>query len=188
MTLIVSSAAIWCMALVMQVIHANHEDWNYVWLVASVFIYSCGYVAIQKPNLFHSDIRFPKKPEEKYQKSALTDQIAEDYKIKLLQYIENEKPYLNHDLTLPELAKHLKISHHYISQVINSHFNQNFFEFINQYRVEHAKKLLLDPNYNNQNLSEIGYLSGFNSTSVFNSAFKKAQDQTPRQFRENLLK
>ncbi|MEP1097542.1 MAG: AraC family transcriptional regulator [Cyclobacteriaceae bacterium] len=186
--LIISCGVIWFLALVMQVINVDHEDWNYVWLVAAIFIYTCGYIALRKPTLFRDDLRIQKKPEEKYEKSALTDDIAIVYKIAMLQYIENEKPYLKHDLTLPKLADHLKISHHYISQIINVHFNKNFFEFINRYRVEHAEQLMHDPQYSSKNLSTIGYLSGFNTTSVFNAAFKKELHQTPKQFRKNLKK
>lgn len=90
--------------------------------------------------------------------------------------------YLDPDLSLAKLAKITSLPTRLLSLVINHHFNQNFFEFVNNYRVEHAKRLLSG---DDKTLSMIDVMvaSGFNSKSAFNRFFKKATDMTPTQYR-----
>jgi AraC-like DNA-binding protein len=72
---------------------------------------------------------------------------------------------------------------HALSQVINEQFSSNFNDFINSYRVEDAKKMLMDPEGRNFTIASIAYDSGFNTLSAFNVAFKKFTGVTPSQFR-----
>jgi len=99
----------------------------------------------------------------------------------------SEKPFLDSDITLPNLAKRLAISTHHLSQVINDKLQKNFFEFVNYYRVEEAKENIAEPANHNLNLAEIGFDVGFNSISSFNAAFKKHSGTTPSQYRERSL-
>ena len=96
-----------------------------------------------------------------------------------------EKPFLNRELRLDDLAEALQIGRHHASQVINEHFDANFFDFINLYRVEEAIRLLQEKG-NELNLAEIGFLSGFNNTVSFNKAFKKNTGVTPSKFRKEV--
>jgi len=99
-----------------------------------------------------------------------------------------EKPYFEGDLTLQKLADRLSISPHHLSQIINDKIGQNFFDFINSYRIEEAKKLLLDPRGELLTILAISEETGFNSKSSFNNAFKKYTGQTPSQFKQEMLK
>lgn len=119
-------------------------------------------------------------------KQLLADDKLEDLKTKLLVHIETQKPFLKPDLTLIKLSKQLNISAHLLSYVINKGFNENFYQFINRYRIEEAKKLIMDKDMEHLNLLGIAYEAGFNSKTVFNMAFKKVTGHTPSQYKKRL--
>ena len=99
------------------------------------------------------------------------------------EHMATQKPFLANILTLEQLAKQLELSPRTLSNVINRHFELNFFEFINRYRVEEAKHLLQNPELNNKTMIEIMAESGFNSKATFNTFFKKLVGSTPSQYR-----
>jgi AraC-like DNA-binding protein len=94
-----------------------------------------------------------------------------------------EKPYLKSDLTIYELAKMLNSNSKYLSVIINTDFNQNFATFINSYRIEEAKELLKEEANEQFTIEAIAKMSGFNSKSSFNNAFKYFQNITPSQYK-----
>ena len=126
----------------------------------------------------------------KYNNSGLSPEKKEHIKEKLLDLIHLEKPYLNPDLKIVDIAESINVSVKSLSQVINESFNLNFFDFINNQRIEYAQKLMLEDKINGNKLTiqQIFYDSGFNSKSAFNRAFKKITQQTPSEFRNHLLK
>lgn len=101
---------------------------------------------------------------------------------KLLYVMETEKVYLNPDLGLPQLAEQLNMSTHDLSFVINEGFQENFFQFINRYRVEEAKILLKSPQHKHLSILGIAFESGFRSKTTFNTTFKKVTGLSPSQF------
>ncbi|MFH1940874.1 MAG: helix-turn-helix domain-containing protein [bacterium] len=119
----------------------------------------------------------------KYEKSSLNESDKNRYMKRLKEYIESEKPYLDPSITLFGLAEKTAIPSHHLSQILNTCLNQNFFDFINAYRIEESKKILSDKNNGKKTILEILYETGFNSKSVFNTAFKKHTGMTPSQFR-----
>lgn len=123
-------------------------------------------------------------PRIKYEKTALDEATSIQTLRRLLTYMEQEKPYRRNDLTLPELAIQLVTAPHHLSQVINQHCRQNFFDFINTYRIKEIQHKLATPQYNHFKIEEIAFESGFNSKSAFNAAFKKMTRQTPSQYRK----
>ena len=120
----------------------------------------------------------------KYEKTSLVDEVKETYKNKLLLYMETQKPYLESSLCLNDLAEKVAIPPHHISQVLNACLNQNFFDFINSYRIKESRRLLSEQGPDKKTILEILYQTGFNSKSVFNTAFKKHTGMTPTQFRK----
>ena len=120
---------------------------------------------------------------EKYKSSSLSDRQAEVYLNKLLTIMETEKPYLDANLSLRELARRVGCSKENLSQVINAQTALNFKNFINKYRVEAAKLKLADPRENQFVLMKIALDVGFNSKSVFNAAFRKFAGKSPSQYR-----
>lgn len=92
--------------------------------------------------------------------------------------MESEKPYLDSDINLPGLSRHIGIPEHYLSQVINGKLNQNFFDFINHYRIREASRIL-SGSKNRLTIRRVAFEVGFNSKSAFNRAFKKHIQMTP---------
>lgn len=113
------------------------------------------------------------------------DKIEEIYN-QILEVIETKQLYLNTEFTIFELSKELNINYKYVSQAINQGLNKNFVTFVNEYRVEHAKKLLLNPSHSNYTIEAISEMSGFKSKSSFNNFFKKHTGLTPSEFRQKV--
>ncbi|WP_321374313.1 helix-turn-helix domain-containing protein [uncultured Draconibacterium sp.] len=122
----------------------------------------------------------------KYANSNLTPEQSAEIKAKLQMYMEKHEPYLESQMRIKDLAEQTGISSHQISQVLNESFNQNFFEFVNCYRVKKAKALIEDPTNAPLTLTAIGFEAGFNSKTTFYEAFKKATGTTPAQYKQNL--
>lgn len=118
---------------------------------------------------------------EKYQRSSLDKALADKIHQSLLRFMDTEKPFLDNELSLSSLADSLDLTPHYLSQVINQVTNKNFFEFINSYRVQFAKELLLN---SNDTVLNIAMNSGFNSKTTFYNAFKKDSSISPSEYRE----
>ena len=102
----------------------------------------------------------------------------------LTLYMSEHKPYLNHLLTLDSLASQTNIQSRQLSQVINRHFEKNFFEFINSYRIEESKALLSKEENAKITMLEVMAQAGFNSKATFNTFFKKVVGMTPTQYRK----
>jgi len=102
----------------------------------------------------------------------------------LVHHMETVRPWLDPDLTLEQLAGQLGLRPRVLSQVINEGLGQNFFEFINRYRIEEAKLLLADPADKKMTVLEVLYQVGFNSKSSFNTLFKKQTGVTPSEFKK----
>ena len=101
----------------------------------------------------------------------------------LLELIEEKKIFLDPELSLPKLARQLGCSTHELSFLINHSFGKNFYQFINRYRVQESQRLLLDPQFSHLNILAIGFESGFNSKTTFNTAFKNQTGMSPAEFR-----
>ena len=105
-----------------------------------------------------------------------------DYVERIEAYMRQEKPYLNPEVTIDMLANGLGVSPNALSVTLNQHFQMNFYEFINRYRIEEAKKMLIHDD--NKTITQIFYDVGFNSKSVFNTFFRKCEGLTPSASRQ----
>lgn len=148
----------------------------------TAFIYALAYLGLRKPDSLTPPSDLP--PAKKYEASSLTRERSERHVQKLLRFMETEKPFIDGELTLQKLAKKLSIPTQHLSQVINERLNQNFVDFINTYRVEEAKKRLVDPAKKHYSILAIAEEVGFNSKSSFNLVFKKHTNMTPSEFRK----
>lgn len=151
-------------------------------LGASVFIYALGYVSFRNPQVLTLPSEPP--PARKYEWSTLTPEASERYLKRLLQSMNEEKLYLDAELTVAKLAEVLSIPAPHLSQTINERLNQTFVDFVNTYRVEEAKRMLADPLKRHFTVLAIAEEAGFNSKSSFNSVFKKHARVTPSEFRK----
>lgn len=144
----------------------------------------CWYVfkALKHPELFNSVNSntevIPKKVDTP--KEINTEEIE-----KLTIFMATKKPYLNPSLSIRNLADEMSLNSRDLSVLINQNLNQHFFDFVNGYRIDEAKKLLKDQAKKDFTVLEILYEVGFNSKSSFNTAFKKHTGVTPTQFRKS---
>ncbi|NHN25941.1 helix-turn-helix transcriptional regulator [Flavobacterium jejuense] len=99
-------------------------------------------------------------------------------------YMEKNEPFLDSNLTLEKLAFSFNIKPKELSVLINYKKGSHFFDFINEYRIKKAKKILSDPKKNDKTILEVLYEVGFNSKSSFNTAFKKHTNLTPTEFKK----
>jgi tetratricopeptide (TPR) repeat protein len=102
--------------------------------------------------------------------------------VQLESLLTKDKIYLNENLTLAETAHLLDTNTSYLSRLINEHYQINYSAFLNTYRIEAAKKMILDDQFNNFSMEGIAKSSGFRSKSTFNQVFKSATGLTPSAF------
>ena len=107
-------------------------------------------------------------------------------KKRLLDFMEIQKPYLDPELNLKQLADAVQLSRAQLSETINAGFGKNFNDFVNEYRVELVKKLFSEGKQEKLSLLGVAYDSGFNSKATFNRVFKKFTGSSPSEFLKNL--
>lgn len=149
-------------------------------LINFVFANYIIYKGLENPELY-SGIEFEGY---KYNKSALSESEKENIAEKIIDLVDKQKAYLNPSLTLNNISDSIQTNPKYISQVINEVLGKNFFDLVNSYRIEHAKKLIA-ADKNNSTILQILYESGFNSKSAFNTVFKKFTGITPTQYKNS---
>lgn len=148
----------------------------------SLLMYVIGYKFIKLRDVYSPEIQQSEK-KVKYQKSGLSKEDKHSIGRRLENLMEKEKLYLDSDITCGKLSSMLDVSQNHLSQVINEVFGKNFFEYINGYRIEEAKKMLISLD-NNWTILAIAFEVGFQSKSTFNAVFKKVTKLTPTQFRD----
>jgi AraC-like DNA-binding protein len=163
-----------------------------IFIFTAVVLFVCllGFFGLKQTNVFVAQTnRLQQIPEtqslvsaEKYAKSGLKVDDAEQLQIKLNEYMRLEKPYLNSDLSLSKLVERFNVHPNYLSQVINEKEEKNFYDYINTYRIEEFKRILTDPRKKNLTILALAFDCGFNSKSAFNKFFKKSTGQTPSDY------
>ena len=105
----------------------------------------------------------------------------QNYKEKLEEWMETEKPYLRKDFKLIDAMEVLPLNRSYLSRLFNDGYGESFYQFVMRYRLEESKRLLLSrPDLKITNIAE---LSGFSSISVFGRAFTQKMNCSPLQWR-----
>jgi AraC-like DNA-binding protein len=170
--------------LIMMGVEAN-KFYLLVQLTITLSIYLLSYKSILIPEIF--SLKTSADPSrngmKKYERSGLKPEEAVLYLEQLKLYMEERKAYLNPNMTIDQMAKDMGISRHHLTQVINEHFNKNFYGFVNHYRVEEVKRMITDKKYNHLSLSALGLEAGFKSKTTFNSNFKKETNLTPSEWK-----
>jgi AraC-like DNA-binding protein len=184
---------VWTLLMIVASIHHVFQLFSWIFctdgiaLSLSIFIILIGYYGLKQKELFsHPDKEsyILEQKRERYSGSGLKESDAILYIDKLNNYMVTEKPYMNPDLSLPQLAKDVNIPSHYLSQIINENIGLNFFDFINRQRVEDVKIKITDSQYNNLSILGIAFESGFNSKSAFNRVFKNVTGLTPSEYKK----
>ncbi len=180
-------AGIWVIALVM-IAAAGFEGralglfMQIVAFLTALNIFATGYRAMRQSEIVLGPSET--KPGRRYERSSLTPENAALYKTRLLDLMERKKPHLDPEITLPKMALALEIPVAHLSRVINEHFGLNFFEFINNYRVEEAKRRMTGPGAGDK-LITVALDCGFNSLATFNRVFKELAGRTPSEYRKD---
>ncbi|NER14371.1 helix-turn-helix domain-containing protein [Leptobacterium flavescens] len=175
MVLILIFATVFLSLLFFSDIYRRHLDYIYV-LPMGVLIYSIGF--------YFSGLQWKKTSEgekEKYAKSSLQQDTVNRHIGQLKQLMVLEKPYLNNELRLKDLAVSVNLSPHHLSQLLNQHLHTSFFDFVNKYRVEEAKEII--ESQPDLTMLQVAFDSGFNNKTSFVNAFRKYEKTTPSDFR-----
>jgi AraC-like DNA-binding protein len=141
----------------------------------------------EKTAVITSDLMAEEQENKKIQHnktSLVKDEQLEVYLETLEAFMQVEKPYLDNDLTLAQLAEMLKMPKHHLTEVINRKLGKNFFNYINDYRISEVKNLLQDPQCADMTILTLAFKVGFNSKTTFNTFFKKSTQMTPTQYRK----
>ena len=128
----------------------------------------------------------PDAPAVRYERSGLRDSEAEQLRTSLLAVMDDESPWKDSDLTLPDLAARLNSTPHKLSEVLNDQVGQTFYDFVNGYRVREVQRRIRAGDAQRLKVLALALDAGFASKSTFNAAFKKHTSQTPSEFRESV--
>lgn len=175
--------ALWVTGFVLKFSKVFADDFDMLyygfWISVSLFVYLITYKILLNPQL----LALPGIRTKPQVDKQLNLEGLEPLKLKLEQFMEEEKPYLNPNLSLDDLAAALYTSRHELSRVINLGFGKNFFDFINNYRVQSFIEAFSPPEKAiKRTFLEVAYEVGFNSKSAFNRAFRKETKQSPSEY------
>jgi AraC-like DNA-binding protein len=167
------------------VIHLHNDGWLQKTTAAlfSLSVFALSFKGILQQEVFNTFIDQPSAPISNSQTSVEPNKILIE---KVVQHMIDKKPYLDAELTLSGLAKDLSMSRSQLSQLINDGIGENFYDFVNKYRVEEVKRLMTDPRISNYSLLGIALEAGFKSKSTFNLIFKRFTGLTPSEYKKNL--
>lgn len=168
-------------AMFAGLIAGNQVDF-YIYPFVALIIYLIGYMGLIQPQIFLKPLNAEEPDTAKYEKSGLDDSAANEILKNLDTLMTGEKLYLNPDLSLSELADTLNTSTHHLSEAINSRINKNFYDYVNEMRIEHFKREIKKPGSEVYNILSIALDSGFNSKATFNRVFRKYTGMTPSEF------
>lgn len=153
-----------------------------------IFIFLLGYWGYQQGSVFSFNNLNDSSEPENLNGSTVQPSNNKQFKKEAIQVQEtmrNKKPYLDSALTIHDLARMVDMPPHLLSKVINKEFHSNFFECINNYRIEEFKQRAFKPEYKNMTILGIALECGFNSKSAFNRIFKDSTGLTPGDFIKN---
>ena len=169
-------------ALILRITGTPSEDLaNLFYVMMTVFIHLVAYTSFRYPERIFSSHKINNI--KKYKTSNLSEDEISVYLEKLVSFMEKEKPFLNNNLSLPDLSFQIDISTNHLSQIINQKLKMNFYDFINSYRINEAKKRLTDPEFNHISVLGIGLDVGFSNKTSFNKNFKKFTGTTPSSYK-----
>ncbi len=168
------------------VIHFDimNRVWKSAGIVLSLSIFALGYKGILQREIFYSDLSVPVEPPQP--RSQKEERPHREMVDKLHHFMQSQKPFLDPELSLSSLSRQLNMNRNQLSQLINEGIGDNFYDFVNKYRVEEVKRLMLDPKMQKYNLLGIALEAGFKSKSTFNLIFKRFTGLTPGEYKNNL--
>jgi AraC-like DNA-binding protein len=140
--------------------------------------------------LFYSALNVSSVEAVKYQSKDFYAgyQADSEYVDRIQRFMSDKKPYLKSNITLNTLSQLIDIPARELTAILNGHFKMNFYEFINDYRIQEAKAIFSADKLNEMTITEVFTAAGFNSKSVFNTFFKKDTGMTPSEYKKNNIR
>ncbi len=117
----------------------------------------------------------------KYERVKLDDEECERIVRRMKGLIEKNKMFTNPDLKMSEVADRLHLSSSKLSQVFNLYMKENYYDFINRYRIEEFKRLIAAGEYERYTLTALSEKCGFKKSTFFTS-FRKFEGMTPTEY------
>lgn len=185
--IMIGMLAIWVVVFITKsVFHSPVDD--IIYITVSLFVVFMGFFGFRQGDIFmnipdkylNEGLIVDNKP--RYIKSGLKEEQAKEIKQQLEKIISERKLFLDENMSLPKLAGVLNIHPNYLSQVINEKFQMNFYDFINLYRIEEFKRIVVIEKNKNKTFFALAFDCGFNSKASFNNSFKKLTGITPSEF------
>jgi AraC-like DNA-binding protein len=188
------------MAVLYSMILSFPEQFHWIIMINTAavtpYLYIFTFKAVTQPTLWQlqrmkmeeveEEIRIVEGQEseaaEKNQKPSLGAEKTNEIIERTNSLMEVDRVFLQAELTLQELADKLEMPAYQVSQAINEGLKKTFYDLVNGYRVEEAKRLLTDSL--DRKILAVGFDSGFNSKTTFNTVFKKFTGYTPSEFRD----
>ena len=143
-------------------------------LTLFLFLTSIMFLLLLKPEIYFLI--------EKYKNSPINKDDKHKYGQALIDYMNTKKPYLEPEITLEDIAKDMSVNSRILSQIINELFRKNFNGYMNEFRIQESLQQLSNTG-NKKTIQQMLFDSGFNSTSVFYTEFKKHTGLTPQEYR-----
>lgn len=138
-------------------------------------------IAIYSPELFFKGLRVIKKS------NIENTVVTEDNYKRIIGLMSEQELYTNPNLKLADVSNAMGVSERNTSLIIKTYHEGNFYDFLNSFRIEEAKRLFIEKQ-DSITISEVLYDVGFNSKSVFNTLFKKKVGMTPTEFKKTNAK
>jgi AraC-like DNA-binding protein len=145
-------------------------------------VYVLGFYGLKQRTIYKEQAS---PTESKYENSVLSHKKKETIKNAILTLFNQKQPYLDAEFNMNILSENIGFPKHQITEVLSTEIGQNFFQFVNSYRIEAVKKQLANKN-NPFSIEAIGYECGFNSKSSFYTIFKKFTGKTPTEYRQTV--
>ncbi len=192
LNIILGMAFIWTVVIGIDIMGTRLPSYltgtDLIFTAVVLFVFAIGFYGTRQGEIFaEQPSKLFSKARIKYERSSLSAENMEEIFQKLTSHMESERPYLESKLSLQNLASQLDLPPHHLSQVINDKCGQNFYHFVNQYRVEAFKQKLENGETSHLTLLALAYDCGFNSKSSFNAVFKKLTGFTPSQYQKSAL-
>ncbi len=181
-------------SFLVKVLNLNVMKISFLSLNLTLFTFIMIFFGINQTSIYTSkskkkdngDFENLKGLESKITKPVLHEDQITEFTENIFRYLKSKKPYLNPDFSLQMMADDLNISRQKLSETINSGQKKNFYKFINEFRVQEVKEMLVDPAFNHFSVLGVGLECGFNSKSSFNRIFKEETGYTPSEFKRNV--
>ena len=196
-----ATGGIWLLVTSLKIAHVSTAIRDgHVAIAMALLVYGIGYMGLKQPEIFRFEMAElaaqppeidsapaviePETSGKRNDRFRLDDAESMRLKESLVQLMEREQPWKESELTLPDLASRLSSTSHKLSAVLNSEMGQNFYDFVNGYRVREVQRRITAGDARSLKMLALAMDAGFASKSAFNEVFKKHTSQTPSAFRQ----